>query len=157
MALTTPIPAVPDTTTYEGIGVIGQTFVIIPGSSDYVTGGYALSAQAFGLNLIHGAALVASNAAGGLYVVSLVFPSTFFSATPQAATSINFQVATPSAPTITTTTNATTTTPVYTNSGALTQVAGATGITGVQAPVLVQVASGFDLSSCRWAVRVWGN
>ena len=36
--------------------------------------------------------------------------------------------------TITTTTNAGTSTPVYTNGGALTQVAGATGITGVQSP-----------------------
>lgn len=46
-----------------------------------------------------------------------------------------------SAPTITTTTNAGTTTPVYTNGGALTQVAGATGITGVQAPTFTGSAT----------------
>lgn len=40
------------------------------------------------------------------------------------------------APTITTATNAGITTPVYTNGGALTQIAGAAGITGVQAPAL---------------------
>ena len=53
-----------------------------------------------------------------------------FTGTPATLTGTN------SAPTITTGTNATTTTPVYTNGGALTQVAGATGITGVQAPTL---------------------
>lgn len=45
-----------------------------------------------------------------------------------------------SAPTITSTTNAGTTTPLYTNGGALTQVAGATGITGVQAPTFTGTA-----------------
>lgn len=45
-----------------------------------------------------------------------------------------------SAPTITTTTDAGTSTPVYTNGGALTQVAGATGITGVQAPTFTGTA-----------------
>lgn len=39
-----------------------------------------------------------------------------------------------SAPTITTLTNASTSAPVYVTGGALTQIAGATGITGVQAP-----------------------
>ena len=43
---------------------------------------------------------------------------------------------TASAPTITTGTNATTTAPVYVNSGALTETTGATGITGVQAPII---------------------
>lgn len=46
-----------------------------------------------------------------------------------------------SAPTITTTTNAGTTAPLYTNGGALTQVAGATGITGVQAPTFTGAAT----------------
>lgn len=40
------------------------------------------------------------------------------------------------APTITTETNSGTATPVYTNGGALTQLSGVTGITGVQAPAL---------------------
>lgn len=43
---------------------------------------------------------------------------------------------TASAPTITTGTNADVTAPVATNGGALTQAAGAAGITGVQAPVI---------------------
>lgn len=44
------------------------------------------------------------------------------------------------APTITSGTSATITTPLYTNGGAITQVAGAAGITGVQAPAFTGIA-----------------
>ena len=49
--------------------------------------------------------------------------------------------ATATAPTITTTTNATTTSPIYVNGGALTETTGATGITGVQAPLITVTGS----------------
>lgn len=72
-----------------------------------------------------------------------------------------------SAPTITSTTNAGVTTPLYTNGGAVTQVAGATGITGVQAPTFtgtavaaaafVEVANGVDLSAVTVSIRAFGK
>ena len=71
------------------------------------------------------------------------------------------------APTITSATNAGTTTPLYTNGGAITQVAGASGITGVQAPAftgtavsaaaLAEVANSTDLSSVTVSFRAFGT
>ena len=176
MALTTPFPEIPESRTVDGIGCQTATYLILPGSSDYVTGGYALSALNLRLTRIHSVFVSGVNAAGAVYLAQIVFPATYFSSSqPSPATSVNFRVlssagftpaGTISAPTITTTTNAGTTTPVYTNGGALTQIAGATGITGVQAPTFtgtavaaagfVELASGTDLSTCTWSIRVTG-
>ncbi len=93
-----------------------------------------------------------------------------FTGTPATLTGTN------SAPTITTGTNATVTAVIATNAGALTQAAGASGITGVQAPVLtmnsytpagtiaggsgggfVEVTNGTDLSASYLRVLVIGG
>lgn len=59
-----------------------------------------------------------------------------------AATPAGTIVSTSTAPTITTGTNATVTAVIATNGGALTQAAGATGITGVQAPIITSTFTG---------------
>lgn len=43
MALTNPIPEVPDSRQYNAIGCQQATFLIIPGTNDYPTGGYVIS------------------------------------------------------------------------------------------------------------------
>jgi len=43
MALTLPLPGVPDSRQYLGAGAIQESFLIIPGTSDYPTSGYVLT------------------------------------------------------------------------------------------------------------------
>lgn len=42
MALTTPLPTVPDSRQYLGAGATQESFLIIPGTSDYPTSGYVI-------------------------------------------------------------------------------------------------------------------
>lgn len=126
----------------------------------YATGGVAITPAMVGLGAFVGAPEFSAQGYTFAWVAStgkvLVYRSGGF--TPAG---------TNSAPTITTDTNATTTTPVYTNGGALTQVAGATGITGVQAPVftgtavaattLAEVSNGVDLSAVVVYMRCFGT
>jgi hypothetical protein len=43
MALTTPIPEIPDSRQMNGIGCEQASFLLIPGVSDYPTGGYVVT------------------------------------------------------------------------------------------------------------------
>ena len=155
-------------------------YIIQPGSSDYPTGGYALSALNARLKYIHGAQVVACNAAAAVYVAQPIFAAGFFSTTlPAPQTSIKLMVlqsagftpaGTNSAPTISvgSGTPATYAVGLSTNSNAAALIAtgAATGITGVQAPTftgtavaaagLVELTASTDLSTCAWAVRLWG-
>ena len=99
----------------------------------YATGGIAVSAAQAGLGTLN---TFVVDPAGGYtfeYVASTGKVKAYVSAgfTPAG---------TNSAPTLTSTTNAGTTAPLYTNSGAVTQTTGATGITGVQAPTFTGTA-----------------
>jgi hypothetical protein len=96
MAITIPLPEVPESRVYQGIGSQLAIFLINPGVSDYVTGGYVLNAALFGMTHITGADIVAMNAiAASTYNAIIVFPATYFPAPPALpapATSINFLV-----------------------------------------------------------------
>ena len=95
MALTTPFPGVPESRSYFGVGNTLDVKQIIPGISDYVTGGYPLPAVAFNLTRIHSADIVAVNSLAAAYIAQLLFPSTYFPAAGGIVappTSINFQV-----------------------------------------------------------------
>jgi len=172
MALT--IARVADAQLLTSAGIAEAFFYFTPGSNDYVTGGYVVNGLSqLGIEWIIGVDVVGNNSAAAGYAP---YTTLNFTAPSVNATQLNFQVytvsgftpaGTNSAPTITTTTNAGTTTPVYTNGGALTQVAGATGITGVQAPVFTgtaiaassifaEVANGGNLSGLSWVVRIVG-
>jgi hypothetical protein len=66
MALT--IKEIPDTRQYLGINGIQATFIFVPGTSDYVTGGYVISAASLGLGHIWGADFLGANSgAAGTY------------------------------------------------------------------------------------------
>jgi hypothetical protein len=66
-------------------------------------------------------------------------------------------VSTSTAPTITTTTNASTAAPIYVTGGALTEIAGATGITGVQAPIITSTFSGTGGSAAQFPSGAYGS
>jgi hypothetical protein len=72
MALTLPLPEVQGSRIALGPGVWEATYLIIPGSSDYVTGGYVLSSlnlRCYSPNGIMGAWVSGCNAAANGYVV----------------------------------------------------------------------------------------
>jgi len=64
---------------------------------------------------------------------------------------------TSTAPTITTGTNATVTAVIATNGGALTQAAGATGITGVQAPTITSIFTGTGGAAAQFPNGAYGS
>lgn len=138
-------------------------------SVSYMTGGVTEDGLYYVVAIFGGGGAVKAQPKFKWYNVAASVGGTF-TGTPAVLTGTN------SAPTITSTTNATTTTPLYTNGGAVTQVAGATGITGVQAPVLTmnsytpagtitggsgggltEVANGTDLSASYLRVLVVGG
>lgn len=117
---------------WNNVGSQNSTSGTLTFSGTYATGGVSLPASAVGLGAIQD---ITFNE--GAYVFKYDYSADkvliYLSAGVTPAGTV-------SAPTITTTTNAGVTTPVYTNGGALTQVAGATGITGVQAPTFTGTA-----------------
>ena len=75
MALANPIPAVQGSRVELGPGLHEETFIIAPGTSDYVTGGYVISSLALRLAATYGiqsAWVSAYNATAQAY---LVFPT----------------------------------------------------------------------------------
>jgi len=54
MALANPLPGVQGARAVIGPGIWQDTFVIAPGTSDYVTGGYSISALSLRLNPTYG-------------------------------------------------------------------------------------------------------
>jgi len=71
MALT--IKEIPDSRQMIGPSCVLASFIFAPGSSDYVTGGYVISASALGLGHIYAADTAGLNAAsnGTYYVMTL--------------------------------------------------------------------------------------
>jgi len=64
---------------------------------------------------------------------------------------------TSTAPTITTVANASTAAPVYVTGGALTEIAGATGITGVQAPTITSTFTGTGGAAAQFPAGAYGS
>lgn len=67
------IKAVQDSRVALGPAAWRETFLIVPGSSDYVTNGYVISGTLTGFKLIRSAALVGMNAAATPYFADCVF------------------------------------------------------------------------------------
>ena len=85
----------PDVRALLGVSWQKVKFQLHPGApSDYVTGGYPLTAAQVELGLLSGADIQVTNAAGKLYTMVPVFPASSFGTTPQPASSINMVVTT---------------------------------------------------------------
>ena len=69
-----------------------RTYQLSPGVSDYVTGGYQVTAAQLGLTRIFGAHVIAKNASGAPYGTGVVFPAGSFGTIPTPATSVNLLV-----------------------------------------------------------------
>lgn len=90
MALT--ITKVPDAKAALGISQYEELFQIQPGTSDYPTSGYPVTAAQLGLGNLYGGWVVSQNAAAALYALKPVLPSSSFGSAPQPASSINLEV-----------------------------------------------------------------
>ncbi len=90
MALT--ITKVPDAKAALGISQYEELFQIQPGTSDYPTGGYSITAAALGLGSLYGLWEVAGNAAAAAYALKPVLGASSFGSNPQPATSLNLEV-----------------------------------------------------------------
>lgn len=64
MALTTPLPEVPESRLKFGVGVEQCSFLIVPGTSDYPTGGYLITALQCRLSKIFSVSIDGINSAG---------------------------------------------------------------------------------------------
>jgi hypothetical protein len=78
MALTSPLPSVQGSRFLLNVDLQGDTKLIVPGTSDYVTGGYAITAAATGFSKVQQAWVTGGNstafpASGGWYA-ECVFP-----------------------------------------------------------------------------------
>jgi hypothetical protein len=94
MALLTPYPSMPETKVFYGIGQMSDVILIQPGVSDYVTGGYILSAINARLTHFTGAIVVGANAAANAYDPVILFPATSFGVglAPTPSLTIAFQL-----------------------------------------------------------------
>lgn len=90
MALT--VKQFPDIKYVLGISGRLQEYVFQPGSSDYPTGGYPVTAAALELGELVGVTICGTNAAGAPYEAKVVFPAATFGTPPQPATSFNLLV-----------------------------------------------------------------
>jgi hypothetical protein len=114
MALT--LQGYPDFRAALGFANVERGFQITPGTSDYPTSGYPITANQLSLGNLYGAEVIAGNAAAALYTPKFVLPAANLGSgaiDPSPAATINMEV--------------------------------------VQADV--QVASGTDLSACKWIVK----
>lgn len=137
------------------------------GPASYVMGGMPLAPQLVGMKEILGIQQMGGNAASVGYGIYPVTAPDTKSWNIQVTVSAGFTPAgTNSAPTITTATGNPATAPIGVITGALAQTAGATGITGVQAPTFTgtavaaaaeaQVAAATNLSTVTFRLRVVG-
>lgn len=86
MALT--ITKVPDATYLLGESGVVHEYELAPSTSDYVTGGWPITAAQVGLGYLNRATISATNAAGALYNAAFVFPAASFGTPPQPSTSV---------------------------------------------------------------------
>ncbi len=128
------------TRVYGGAGNMWMVQGKLALSTSYATGGDSYTAALFGLATLN-ALLIRSESTGRIYSADTA--------------SAKILAKNNAAPTITTVTNAAPVA-VGTNAGALTQVAGAAGITGVQAPAISEVAATTDLSATSVEYLAWG-
>ena len=108
---------IPDSRVYLGPSMTMVSYVAAPGTSDYVSGGYTITAAQLGLGHIISGSVMGQNAAAQGFVGSIIIAQT---ATPLASvTSCLFQISAIYLPN-----NATTTTSVNVNGGVLTNNSG---------------------------------
>jgi hypothetical protein len=126
----------------------GELITLQPAVADYATGGYLI--QGIGgttentgnVGIDKVLFVLPTGGQGGLSLVWNPSTSKLQIFQRGAVTATGTVASTSTAPTITTGTNATVTGVVATNGGALTQTAGASGITGVQAPTITSTFTG---------------
>jgi hypothetical protein len=90
MALT--ITKIPDITYYLGESGIQRAFTLTPSASDYVPGGYPITAAQVELGYLVGAQLLGANAAGATYLAQFVEPTGLFGTPPAVGTSLKLKV-----------------------------------------------------------------
>ena len=90
MALT--ITKIPDITYYLGESGIQRAFTLKPSTSDYVTGGYPITAANVEFGRLVGGMIVGTNSTGATYLAQFVEPSGFFGTTPAPGTQLNLKV-----------------------------------------------------------------
>lgn len=74
MALPNPLPSIQESRIYHGPGLQEDSFLIVPGVSDYVTNGYAITALQCRMSKVQRAWVSALNATASGYVPQCVFP-----------------------------------------------------------------------------------
>lgn len=140
-----------DTRQNVGFSWITQVNTATPAASDYVTGGYANPFAAFGFGELHGLTFIGFSGTAGSYIWRWNFSTNKIQVYQSAGGTPSGTIVT----TMTSTTNASTAAPVYTTAGAVTQIAGAAGITGFVSTFtgaaggsggLTEVGAGTDLS-----------
>jgi hypothetical protein len=90
MSLT--ITAVPDIKYVLGQSGRLQAYQLQPGSSDYPSSGYPITAAQLELGQLIGMSILGSNAAGALFSAKPVLPAASFGANPAPATSLLLEV-----------------------------------------------------------------
>lgn len=159
MALTLPLPEFPETRVYNSVGNQSAVFAIVPGTSDYPTGGYVISALQCRLQRIYAVSIDAQNSTvfTNGWLTDATVPVTIGSNNiPLPATSFNFQV---SVLTITIQGGVAGTVAIGISSDAngaalsKTTATNRTGITGVNQ---TEVANGTNLAGAIWVVTVSG-
>ncbi len=90
MALT--ITKVPDCKAALGPSQFEEGFQIVPGVSDYPTGGYQITAAQLSLGNLYGARVLAGNAAAALFSPKFVLAAGAFGTNPNPQATINMEV-----------------------------------------------------------------
>jgi len=93
MALT--LQGYPDFRAALGFANFERGFQITPGTSDYPTSGYPITANQLSLGNLYGARVLAGNAAAALYTPKFVLPAASFgtpSTDPSTSPTINMEV-----------------------------------------------------------------
>lgn len=145
MALTLPLPEVPESRTLNGVGSQTATFLVIPGTSDYPTGGYIISAQQCRLQRIIGASVDGGNSTTLGWLPSITIAYTLGTNNiPNVPTSLAFQV---EALVVT----------AGTSGNAVTLNAGTTlEATGGGTVKQSEIAAATNLTGCIWSITVTG-
>ena len=90
MALT--ITKIPDVRYYLGESGVMNGFTFTPGTSDYVTGGYPVTAASVELGYLVGGIMLGTSSTGATYLAQFVAPTSLFGTTPAVGTSLNLKV-----------------------------------------------------------------
>lgn len=118
MALT--ITKIPDIRYYLGESGIMNGFTFAPSTSDYVTGGYPVSAASVELGYLVGGIMLGTSSTGATYLAQFVEPTALFGTPPAVGTSLNLKV-----------------TESTSGGGAFTEVAASTNLSGCSWAALI--------------------